>query len=104
MATDIDVKPSARGRRESRLRATPARVTLVLVGVVLAVLAWTMRPYVTGSGADAVARAECVRDYARARTAAETAAVDPLVRGGGKVQGVAPVSCGAYRRAGLLRR
>ena len=85
------------------MRGSSSYVGVVIGALILAVLIWATRPWLTNAGADAVAQSECTRDYARARTAADTAAVDLLVRGSSKAQGAAPVGCGVYRRAGKLK-
>ena len=103
MAADGIEANRSRPGATSRMRKDSWYVGVIIGALTLASIIWATFPWFTRTGVDAAAHLECERDYARARTAADTAAVDLVVRGRTKAQGAAPVGCGVYRRAGMLK-
>ena len=96
----------ARGHRPKALLDRFRDVTEIVVGIaVILTVAYSAWRYWVQRGlapGDDVSIAWCRADYARARTASDTAVVDlrtPVVR---REQAPASLSCGELRRAGML--
>jgi hypothetical protein len=105
MVSSKDTRPRAE-RYASLDRSERARKAawILAVTLVVAVILWGMRGKMFGTTSVAAIAAMCDANYAKARTASDTAVIDAQRPVPDPESAVARVSCGELRRAGSVGR